>query len=258
MKRTFNYTGRRKIALEEVHVRLGESEEFYASVDLDATRFPADAMVVVEAYERTAYQRFELGPVEGPRVEGPFLLERVQPETAQFRVKVVSADDKGVGRLLGVADRVRPSSGDGTEPGTGYQKEPLLHAESADLGGPVWRLDLSGTWPTIQWERDLQSDFMGKYVGTSPVFRALVYPEVVRQILTYILVLEGDGAYDDDPTGWRYGWLEFASTLLPEDPPPINDEDAAPAWIDIAVQAFAMQFEVVDQIQKFLPGADND
>lgn len=79
-----------------------------------------------------------------------------------------------------------------------------------------------------------------RQLAQSPVFVALVYPAVLRQVLADILA--GGHRDTDDEEEWRSKWLRFAALLPGMNPrPPEKDEgeEAAPRWADDAVAAFA-------------------
>lgn len=253
MKRTINYTGRTRLPLSQVSIRLADNgDEFFATVDLKDFSFPEDARVIAEAYERTAYERFDLGTVGGHRHTGPLPLSRVRADATLFRIKIVDESGEGVGRLLAAANKVRPATGEGESPGYVYEREPLIHAKPAALDGAIWRLDLEEEWPILEYEQDLRVDGIESYLKIDPVFRSLVYPQIMRQVLTRLLVADEDR--DFDPNSWQEGWVQLASALEGNEPP--DDRDNVVSWIERAVAAFSREMSAVDNMRAALAGSD--
>ncbi len=253
MIRRFNNTGRAAIPSSNATVSLRRLEHsgtraavgeatgstietkwsFHLRLDLDRFRFPADALVKVEAWRGTASQRWDWGTVgrPAPPDETGRILNDV-PETCQFRVSVIEAGDSGL--LLGLADRLRPK----------LPVESLLPLVSADLGGEVWRLDYGqGDDLVVLKVNDGLPDF-SRAVRGDPVFRGLVMPQVLRSILERALLVDREDPAE--PEGRWSPWYELASSILPGREPPVVGVDAqddriaqADRWIDEVVEAFS-------------------
>lgn len=218
MKRTFNFTGRSKIARNEVRFRLtDDGRSYFVSVAADLSDLPADAQVVAEAYDRTSYERQRLGSVGGELGEGPYPLGGVPSDTALFRLKVVSEEGADSGLLLAVADEIRPTdaSGHGGEDSK-WESIPLLHLRPAELDGLLWRVDLTGSWPMLEYEESVPDNRLEHFVR-GQLFRSLVMPEVVRQILTKLVVEEHD--LDREEGTWQAGWIDLGREWAGDDPP---------------------------------------
>jgi hypothetical protein len=234
MKRTFNYTDRKRIPREKVQIALRKQEPnpptFDARIDLSELKLPPDGRVYVEAYYRTSYMRFDYGTVEEPRCSGDKTLSDIDNrDLIYFRVKVT--DLKGEqGRLLAEADGLIANS---TEcPGN---RVSILEVKFDELGNLPWRLDITDSaTPVLVVNKRIDNK---EYVRSNPTFFALVYPAVVREILTFIFNAEHE--YDPEGDDWRDRWLRFV-TALPrvEEMPAGKDVDAARPWIDSSVQAF--------------------
>ena len=90
--------------------------------------------------------------------------------------------------------------------------------------------------PTLLVNSEAQPTW--KEMAQSPQFTSLVYPEVMRRLLTTTLIENEWG--DDEEGGWGTDWVRFARMIggLPS-PPPLADKDGRESWIDEAVAAFA-------------------
>lgn len=240
MIRRFNYTRRGRIPRERVQITLLKQRDvpaFDARLTLSDLRYPADAKIFVEAYYKSSYQRFPFGTVAAPLQPPDTSLSEVDRGNAVFfRVKVVDA--AGVrGRIVAEIDDISGEDAAGPQ-GKHYC---ILPVNFIDLGEEVWRVNLDGNRPVLEVNK-----FQGAeaFVRSNSVFAALVYPEVVRDILKFILLDETwDG--QDGASGWREHWLRFVRAFGAGDPPGgDSEEDDRTAWVLEAVAAFskAMQF----------------
>ncbi len=248
MIRRLNFTGRRKIARSSVriHVRPERAGRvFDANLALDGLGLPPEAAVYVEAYYRSAYQRFDFGTIGRPVVPAERRLNRIPVRNPLFRVKAVLEID-GAARILAAADRVVPEQSDRDN----AMCQSLLPVEYEDLGDRIWSLDLSDDeWPRLRLNRRF-NDEIPEAARSGPEFLTLVYPEVLRSILSRAIE---DGAADpssgDDD--WRTLWVRFACSL--GCPPPPHDFGLdAEEWIDSATNAFCAAARVPDAFKKVL------
>jgi hypothetical protein len=244
MLRRFNYTGRKKIAQDDVPVALqgtGASRTFDANLTAVADAkysLPKDARIFVEAYERTAYMRFNFGTVgylTPPSPESRLLTEFGDSAAVRFRVKVVHAGNDG--QLLAVADGILPLATDETE----QNKLPLLPVRSEDLGQEVWRIEFD-QGPQNRPVLLINSNAGDKTaIVWSPAFVSLAWPALLREILTRILFVEEDFDLEDEED-WRAMWIQFGRTLLPTHEAPPVDEDDRAEWLSSVVEAFCNRY----------------
>ena len=247
MKRKFNYTGRRKIKRSHVKIDIfqdSKSQRFFnISLQLTDMPLPATAHVYVEAYHRTAYQRFDFGSVGKRKIPRDCRLSNFSNSSIPlFRVKVV--DQSGTfGKILAAVDKIRPESIDKLPAGS----QSLLFVEYEDLGNNVWQLDLEGDWPVLKLNRKVSD--VSLIASSDNHFLPLVYPEVFRQILNRILIEDqhSDPDCDDD---WPSLWLKLASTLPEMAPPPQLGKTDQHAWIDKAVEAFCAKHKLLDMFNQ--------
>lgn len=230
-----NYTGRKKIESRHakivVHREGAERRRFSAALELASYQFQSDARVVVEAYRQTTVMRFDFGTVSLLRPPPSCELGDFDSEDAiLFRVLVTDTSLR-YGMLLGAIDQIRPT--DPAEPDE--DRKSLLPVEPGDLGEQVWRLEF-GAEVVLQVNRALPD---WRQTVMSPNFKALVYPSIVRQVLTRILILD-EYDDDDDPDNWRSNWLTFAKRI-PGVPSPIPAEsDEREEWIESVSAALAL------------------
>lgn len=242
MKRRINHTGRKRIEREHIEIKLrpkeGDEPPTFdlTRLDLSDYGFPNDAIVRVEAARSNAGQRWDLGTVGNPRSlsDAERRITDVD-EGAPFRVFVVASD--GSGRLLGHARNIRAKQ----------PVESLLHlSESTELGAEVWRIEFYDVGqPKLLINKNIEG--ISGIVTDDPSFYALVIPDVLRALLTQIVIVDPQER-DDDSGGWHVDWLNFAARYAPADrkepPRPIHDADEerqkeARAWIDDIVGNFA-------------------
>jgi hypothetical protein len=245
--RRINSTGRRKIAREHASVFVTDERDgaltFDATIRLDDYGLPEDAQVFLEAYRQTTFMRFPYGTVRAitpPPATERRLTEFSSRDGLLFRVKITASGERS-GLLLAEADRI-PLRGDQERPDN---RIPLLPPLGQDLGHEVWRVDFSDqTGPLLLVNRQL-GDW--KAVAGSPMFRSLVYPAAMREVLWRVYKVEGTRAIDD-LDDWRCRWLQFAAGLPGLRNPPLdsNEDTDWGDWIDEAVQSFTRHHDVLN------------
>ena len=244
MKRTFNYTNRRKIERRDVQIVLREDKEGLTfDADLErigptgSYRFPAAAVVFVEAYRQNQWMQFVFGTVAA--IRPPLdrrLAEFESPEGLLFRVRVVLPKEPERHKLVGEADQIPfVKAGDAED-----RRKPIIEPQSAPLDQLLWKLDLDHDVPRLLVNQNALPTW--RDFARNPFFVSLVYPEVLRQVLTRALIGPDalDNDEDDESPSWQRDWVNFACKLggmceLPE----AEDEERRREWIDAAAAAFA-------------------
>jgi hypothetical protein len=240
--RRLNYTARQRIAREDADIVLrGEGTEarFDAHLQLAGYHFPPDARVFVEAYRQTMLMRFDFGTVSAPAPpEERALTEFPSADEVLFRVKVTATSVRP-GVLLGEADQLRPR-----EPEQKPERRvPLLPVVPDDLGDEIWRVDF-GDRTSLVVSKNLHD---WKQTAASHLFRALVFPAAMRQILERILLVERY-TETDDPHSWQSQWLQFAAQIPGSGALPVRGtSDDFDEWIENAVGAFARLYRMREQ-----------
>ncbi len=239
-----NFTGRKRIARSHMQLAL-RVEGGVPVLDLSALSLPrdlpAEAEVIVEAYERTTVSRISAGTVGSLDLPiGHPLPEFGVPDLVKVRVKVVGTGDEG-GLLLAQADRLRPSLEHGSVP-----TRSMIPARPDDgMGQTMWRVSVEDEAPILLVNSAID-DWRGFTV--SPAFQTLVLPEVLRRCLEWVdvtLAIEGEPEETDSDLAL---WVTFARQLG-QDPLEWQgmDEVERAEAITEAVAAFARSKRLLDQ-----------
>ena len=159
----------------------------------------------------------------------------------------------GFGRLLAVADHIRP---EGMRDGAKRRISLFRVSVTKSLSEELWQLNLDDDegplleLPPIQGIKD---------IARQPAFMALVYPEVVRQILRHVLD-DGDDDPEFDRDTWQARWLRFGTQHAKENPPLlVNGREAEHnRWIDAAVAGFSRRLKLVAEFKKRFATVEGD
>jgi hypothetical protein len=248
MIRKLNYTGRQKIPRSKIEIDVTRNDvgerAFDMHFSLDDLKLPGDAHIYVEAYHRSGYQRFDFGTLQKTRIPEDRRLTRLSKSAIPlFRIKVVDRSDKH-GRILASVDKIRPQSVD-DQPA---DSQTLLHVEFDDLGNKIWELDLEGDWPTLRLNAGAEE--ISLIASSDHRFLSLVYPEVVRQILTRIVIQDDHTDPDCNDDDWPTLWLKLAIALPGMHPPPQTEKTERERWIEDAIEAFAVKYNLLEKFNK--------
>ncbi len=237
MIRKFNYTNRIRIKREDISIALEEQTngEFWFVADVsEITEYglPPESLVFLEAYRLANWMRFSFGRVGALAQPENRHLERFEtPDGIKFRIKVTA--DGELHKIIAEANAI-PLLLPGEEEGA---KDPLLPVmPSNELGEEIYRLDFSEDKATL-----LINSEVGYYkdIGRSPAFISLVLPNIFREILTRIVIIE-KSLNDDDMEDWRCRWIRFAKQLKGVgEPPSLEEKEECSDWIQNVVSAFA-------------------
>ncbi len=248
--RRINHTGRARIKREHVAITLKKGpprrSEFVATLALSGYDLPSSAAVFVEAYALSVCQRFSFGRIGNYSPPATLRLSDFDHVDAlKFRVRVVEGAE-GKKHIFAEADKISPRLPD--EDGT---RTPLLPVRAtSELGEEVFRLDDTDS-PVL-----LINSSVGdwKAMSTDPMFVALAYPSVLRQVLSGILI---QNKHDDvdDPDDWRSLWLRFALSL-PNigSAPDVDNTMEVREWIDTVVDSFARTHRTLEMFKNAWSG----
>jgi hypothetical protein len=211
---------------------------FDADLKLAEYKFPRNAEVYLEAHRQNLWMQFNWGTVSllrPPAVR--HLTDFDVPDGILFRVRVVQPPGTEHHKLLGEADAVPfMKVGEAT-----VECKPLLETVPDALDEMLWKLDIDSDPPRLLVNKDAHPTWKG--MARSVQFISLVYPEVLRRLLTVALI-ERKVAIDDEDDGWESDWLRFARNLGTGSPPLPSDKSGCELWIENAVSAFARKHQL--------------
>lgn len=245
----FNFTGRRRVLEAEAKVHVIKDakplrvrlEQTFSSKNI----YSPDDHVMLEAIRRTKLRRFDLGTVGNlqPETTADFP-DFTDGKEVYYRLRIFDPAThvlKGLAKTLKDADKEQKPT----------DMEPLLPVALSqpedNMGSRFWKVRLEqNSNPVLV----ISSKKFNSYEPVkSAEFKALVQPEVLRQVLTYAFILSA-------PTGgfpeWSEKWRTYVSVNLgvrgcPESAPNSVDESyitEVSKWIDDAVRAFADHFNL--------------
>ncbi|WP_043756696.1 hypothetical protein [Imhoffiella purpurea] len=247
MKSRINHTGRKSIPYSRIHLQVTGADigrpRLTASINLEELDLPPDARVHLEAYHREITQRFDCGTVAACiPPEDVELSEVAQGGRHLFRLKVVSPAGAGH-RLLATAERMQAHEG----PANLDNRESLITVVAREhTGGVPWALEMdTEEQPALV----LNSAIPGALnrIRTDAVFRALILPALVREVLTWIFDRgDGMGASADS---WQGRWIEFGTRVTGGTNPPVDGDPAAIGiWVEAVVSAFCTDLGLCDSL----------
>lgn len=233
MARSFNYTKRREIAKSSIRVSVSPTDPrhcFAAVFDLASYDFDSSAKVYVEAYRKNQLLRFDFGTVGKIATPSSTSLAAFGDDMMgiRFRVKVVASNAEKT--ILGMSKSFRAENDEGGAADCILPISRLLKENEN-----VWEIDFEDDGPTLAINANLE-----KQVVQKSYFLALVFPAVIREVLTYAFI-END---PDELGEWAEDWKRFALDLGADEFPSFSGDDrekdvqALRPWIDSAVQAF--------------------
>ena len=174
----YNYTNRNPIEQQNIDIQLvfkGEHVSFIPKVKFGNYEYPPAAHAFIEVFRKFQLVRFDFGPVANPHLlEAPSLDEFGGPNEIMglfFRVKVVDPETK---EILALSKPIRA----GNDPG-GSAESILPLARLPEDCNLLWKLDFSDG-PVLYINKKLDTQ-----VTRKDYFIALVFPEVMRQVLSY-------------------------------------------------------------------------
>lgn len=245
MRSRINSTDRQKIdsgmAAFAVMPRTDGTAEFRADIDLSSLKLPAGAHVVVEAYRQSLHERFAYGTVGAVAPADAPVLRELEPASVKFRIKVVEPE---TGRVLARGDRL--GADDDTEVG----RHELLKVVERDLGQEPWKTEIYDEDHKPALVINNQIPGAASRFEHDPVFRALILPAALRQVLmTLCLARQADDSDDDEDDGdWTTDWIRFAQNLTGREKPDWEDTAEVTKWIDEVCAAFCRQHGMLNLI----------
>ena len=190
MKRTFNYTQRKKINREDVQLGIVRINDCPAvkvlKLDISRLELPVTGQVWFEIETgRIGLVRHPLGIVGNLDLSSTFPIDEQDLVNIKFRIKIVTHEPMSAGKLLAEVDNLSLSSEENVQS--------LLEVKpSGELGQRVWKLEITESGPELFINTGV-GDW--RAVGHSENFKSLVFPQAVYEIYKWV------AKYGDYDTG---------------------------------------------------------
>ncbi len=241
----FNYTNRRKINRSDIEIRIhGEDRAYFtAGINFKNYDFPLDASAVIEAYRQATWMRFEFGTV-GRFIppEDTSLKNFDVPDAILFRVKII--ENSCHRKIIAMAKKIRPRNVNESPD----NRVSLLPLKPHNLAHKIWDIDFTDDGPLLLVNNKLNNP---KFLTKSPVFQALVFPEIIKAVYSRILLIEMD-----NETDWCENWIQFSKNLPGATPIPdisINlevNKGEREDWIEEISNAFSKNLNAFELFYK--------
>jgi hypothetical protein len=156
-----------------------------------------------------------------------------------------------------MAEHIRPELA-GKQTATG--RKGILPIDAREMGQELWQLDLDGPDAVLFVNKDVPA--LKDMARTDPFFYAVVYPQVVRQVLTKAILTGGD-IDDVDDDRWQNLWLRFGQGLhSAKQKPPTKDElqdnEYGDDWIEDVVEAFCSMHQMKEKFLAVSAGREEE
>jgi len=253
MKRKLNYTDRKKIKRENVSISFIREKDVIVAfsvnkLDVNDLKLIQDAQVYVEAYYRTELKRFNIGTVGKLQIPSYCNIKDMSsPENLRFRIIVVDPLDS---KILAHASRIAPEE---------YSKEKsILPVEFSDLGNEIWTIKYEGDEDAPILILNSRIPNIQRMAKQDNQFFIHVYPQVIRDVLTYMVFVDGIESTIEPSVEWHSDWLKFVKMFNTHTPEILNKDDnnfnkeEVLNWINDTVKKFCDFYsnKFQDYIQK--------
>lgn len=243
--RKINYTGRETIRRQDIRIEISKDGMFSAELPIKKScpNVPNDALVVVEPYSQTQRRVIHYGSVGNLTVPPPEernLRDFDEIANVKFRIKVINSIDEG--KILAGVDGYKPM----LESAGGKPHKSILPVIRGNISPECWIINYENDSPKLIIDEKF-GDW--REIASSDIFKAFVYPAVLREILTHIFrTAEPEEEIDWEGDDYFAHWLRFGKKLTGENPPKVEERDYedADAWINNAVKIFSEKLSVVE------------
>lgn len=246
MKKTVNFTGRKKIFRSEVEISTIDRNgaiSFDAKFKFEDKKYPNTAKVYVEPYYKYSFMRFDFGTVgniQTPKTRD--LVDIPNEDNIQFRIKIVD-ETKGNGKIYAHATNLKPNNKELVG------KDAILPINFIDLDQEVWKVSFEAETPFLEINKKIKD---GKdFIKKNPLIHSLVLPAALRIILSRII--NDKEEYDEEGDLWQNRWIRFVKQNLfvnREVPETDDEERIKEEWLDEVVSSFARKFYLFDKFIK--------
>lgn len=252
-QKRFNYTGRKTItrndqfsAAKHPHPKRGTRLDLMITLHDDLVKDCSGSELYLDLMISggTGYRRFKLGEIDEGSWEESIDLTDVDPDDQL--VLTIKAVDQHTKVILASSKPVSPESPDPSRPPGEAQARSLLGLRKGPLDGVVYKVEFSEDEGPIVYLNekldDASSAGIVAFARTSPLFTSVVWPSVLKEVLTYYLDNGDPMDVVAEPDSLSAKWHAFARRLTGEEGPDFEkelDREEIRKWIDDVVAAFA-------------------
>lgn len=241
MIRRFNFTGRSRLALKSITLEVKAGTPPTLSLRCSETGSIAGDGVRGEVRLKETgglrHMRVPLKRGEGLWTLEDHLLHGLDPSST--RVKVLFIDEGASGRIRASSTEMElPEIGGGAQQGRPASILPVQYVN--ELDGRAWRVAFEPEVdiPTLQVFDGIPN--VRDLVRRDPVFRLLVLPAAVEQVLMEIFGAEESADLpDDDDASAESRWLRWSLRVLGGREPPDGSREERKDWVRQVVSAFS-------------------
>ena len=212
MKIEFNYTGRKKIHLNEFRLSFIQFEKNYiVNVDYDLSRLGLheNDKIYLELSYQGFFQSICLGTVQDPiKLQNTLLIKELASWIESVRGSLKVVDEEGVVGLIRAKSPM--TRGDIIDfEGKRSNRRSFLPVKQEDLGEVPWKLEFETYSVTLILNNKIDD---AKFILLNdPVKMALIFPCIVREIANKIVSLRDYSLEGDE---WFVDWNKYFSGKL--------------------------------------------
>ena len=198
---SFNYTNRKTIKNNAIQLGIVQREPEYIRVqlglDLKAVKLPDNAKIVLDAYDRSIHERYEVA-YEAAQTRD--FIEFNPDAKLKFKVRIVSVEGADHGKVLAASKEIKPKENTVT-----LERDEFFKPYAEELGDVPWDIDWDGddTEPRVRINIRLQEHFGG---WSNATLQALLLPQMLKELLLGVITRSSSRNDIDDDT--------FAGKLL--------------------------------------------
>lgn len=238
MKRTINFTGKKKLPRKYVDLDVteegGEIKVFY-SIDTTKIDDLVDLGLVIQADYRGELDRYEIddlcGQEEDGSLDGIYYLEDLylesdQSGSLQFNIYFVNGNT-----IRRYCEKISVSRSS--------ERETILPVITGDTGRQFWEIDYNdyqeGPVLVLNKKIDSVSSTNIKNEARTPEFIFKTYPAIIRQVLERMVFQLEVSSKESASSDWVKNWFRFAEIHSEETPdldPDTRDDDKISDWIE--------------------------
>ena len=226
IKRIFHKTANPAVIINAENRKNGA--KFNVSFNLEKYNLDPDAKIMVYAYKGTLiFIPFDYGTVKNIKEPKNTYIHTLTAESLNFRIKVSKN-----GRLIAKADKIKPQVEDKTQD----SDTSLLPIQERNDISQLYKIEIDtadelGQQVKLVVSKDKQ---IKKFLINDKNIQSLVYPQVLNEILTTLLIQK---RFRTAPI--REEWIEWGEQLVPDSKLPHDaDEEMIIHWINLVVDEF--------------------